>query len=71
MIIQLFEISKEFIVAMYSPFVDDITENDNDEKRIEDDDEPVCGCNLCHTTRQLLLFIHPNVSKKLNDNKVD
>jgi hypothetical protein len=80
-----FEISKEFFDLMYSPFIEDtIIENefrenlyvsDDDEEKnisaIDKEKEIICGCNLCHITRKILLFINPRIYKKLNDNKVD
>ena len=37
----------------------------------DDEDNIECGCNLCYTTRQLLLFINPEIYKKVNVNKID
>jgi hypothetical protein len=81
MIIKLFEIISDFFELMYSPFIEDITENDKeklDEKKgleqisdYEECKEEICGCNLCYITRKILLFINPTIYKKLNDNKVD
>lgn len=94
MIIKLFNISKYFFDLMYSPFIEDVLENDvirvkqdkekgwqelsDDEEKgwqeLSDDEEweeDICGYNLCHTTRQLILFINPGIYKKLNANKVD
>jgi len=81
MIIKLFEISKEFFDLMYSPFIGDILENEVIEDKLDEEkglaglsddeewEEDICGCNLCHITRQLLLFINPKIYKKLNANK--
>ena len=80
--IRLFlEICEEFFELIHPPIIDDITENENDEKNLkdeekgcqylDDDNESICGCNLCYTTQLLSLFINPTIYKKLNDNKVD
>lgn len=83
MIIKLFEISNDFFDLMYSPFIEDVLENEvireklDEEKgwqEVSDDeecDEDICGCNLCHTKHQLILFINPGIYKKLNANKID
>lgn len=83
MIIKLFEISKDFFDLMYSPFIEDVLENEvirkkQDEEKgrqeLSDDEEckeDICGCNFCHITRQILLFINPEIYKKLNANKID
>jgi hypothetical protein len=83
MIIKLFEIISDFFDLMYSPFIEDITENDkeklDEEKELDEEKgldheeykEEICGCNLCDITRKILLFINPTIYKKLNDNKVD
>ena len=76
-----FEISKVFFDLMYSPFIEDIIDNEiileklDEEKGWEelsdDEDEEICDCNLCNTTRKILLFINPGIYKKLNANKID
>jgi hypothetical protein len=77
MIIKLFVIISDFFDLMYSPFIEDITENDkeklDEEKGLYEEEcrEEICGCNLCDITRKILLFINPTIYKKLNDNKVD
>ena len=83
MIIKLFNISKDFFDLMYSPFIEDVFENEVIREKLDEEkgwqevsdeeecDEEICGCNLCHTTRQLILFINPGIYKKLNANKVD
>ena len=81
MIIKLFEISKEFFELIYPPIVEDTFENDkeklDEEKGLEEvsDDEEceeeIYGCNLCHIMHQLILFINPEIYKKLNTNKID
>jgi len=83
MIIKLFEISKDFFDLIYSPFIEDISENEvirekQDEEKgwqessdDEEWEEDICGCNLCHITRQMILFINPKIYKKLNANKID
>lgn len=79
MIIKLLEISKDFFDLMYSPFIEDINENEvirdkldeeNGWKELSDDEdeEEICEWNLI---RQILLFINPTIYKKLNMNKVD
>ena len=79
--IRLFlEISKEFFELIHPPIVEDACENDKEkldeekgwqELSDDEDDEPECGCNLCDITRKILLFINPEIYKKLNANKVD
>lgn len=80
--IRLFlEMSKEFFELIHPPIVEEICENDKEKldeekgwQELSDDEEweeDICGCNLCHITRQLLLFINPKIYKKLNANKVD
>jgi len=85
MIIKLFEISKEFFELIYPPIVEDTFENDkekldeengleevsDDEEYDEEYEEEICGCNLCHIMHQLILFINPEIYKKLNSNKID
>ncbi len=76
-----FEISKEFFELIHPSFVDDIIESNiipdifDEEKAFEelsdDDDEPECGCNLCHIMRQIVSFINPTMYKKLNPIKID
>lgn len=80
--IRLFlEISRDFFDSMHSPFIDvnhdDIIQDVFDEEKAfeqlsdDDEDDIECGCNLCYTTRQLLLFINPRIYKKVNVNKID
>jgi hypothetical protein len=79
--IRLFlEISRDFFDSMYSPFIDldhdtipDIFDEEKAFEQISDDDkdELECGCNLCYTTHQILLFINPRIYKKINVNKID
>jgi hypothetical protein len=81
MIIKLFEISKEFFELIYPPIVEDTFENDKEKldeenglEEVSDDEEyeeEICGCNLCHIMHQLILFINPEIYKKLNSNKID
>jgi hypothetical protein len=83
MIIKLFKISKDFFDLMYSPFIEDISENEvirekQDEEKgwqgssdDEEWEEYVCSCNLCHIADKLILFINPKIYKKLNYNKID
>lgn len=75
-----FEISKDFFDSIYSlDLEEDIVEKKEEEKDLEleleidesDDEEDICGCNLCHITGQLLSFINSKNYKKLNANKVD
>ena len=79
--IRLFlEISRDFFDLMHSPFIntdhDDIIPYIFDEEKSfeevsDDEDDLECGCNLCYTTRQILLFINPIIYKKVNVNKID
>jgi hypothetical protein len=78
--IRLFlEMSKEFFELIHPPIVEETCENDKEKldeekgwKELSDEeDEPECGCNLCDITRKILLFINPEIYKKLNANKID
>lgn len=66
--IKLFERSNGFF---------DINENEeefNEEKgcqEISDEEEDICGCNLCNLIRHIFLFINRIIYKNLNGNKVD
>ena len=68
-----FEISKEFFDSIYSQGLDyedennDISENLDEEKGLEDEEE-LCYCNACSVSRVFLSFIS---SEFLNHNKVD
>lgn len=72
-----FEISKEFFDSIYSPHLEEDIVEKKEEKDLEleinesDYEEEICGCNLYDITRQLLLFINPQIYKKLNTNKID
>ena len=78
--IKLFlEICNEFFDLMYSPFfevihndiIQDIFDEEKAFEQLSDEDDIECGCNLCYTSRQLLLFINPRIYKKVNVNKID
>lgn len=77
--IKLFlEIAGEFFDQMYAGdiYYDncDYLNNKNDVENgfIEnkEKEEEFCYCNVCSVSRQILLFINPEIYKKLNDNKI-
>jgi len=71
------EICQEFFEIIHPPIVfenESIKEKIDEEngwQELSDEDEPECGCNLCHITRQILSFINHKIYKKLNGNKFD
>ncbi len=74
-----FEITKEFFDSMYSLVEEDYEENVNEEKVQENvdeengdeekgwDEECECYCNACSISRQILLFIDPNIYENKSD----
>lgn len=68
--IRLFwKIIRDFFDSMYSQFIDINQYNIQDildEKNTSEDDID-CGCNLCYTTRKLILYIIPGIYQKKID----
>ncbi len=75
-----FEISKDFFDLMYSLYIEEDNEEDDNKEKIinnekideekgldQDNDEDLCYCDACSVCRQLFLVIDQN----MYDNKID